>query len=200
MTRNEDGLQVLFRCSGVRTYTVCEEIAVKLWRTDADCVRELKTLEVMPWASRAVVLLSDALSPVLITLVAYLWPRGELLGHIWQWLAALSWAAYAVQLVSYARGHFARMRGVPPSQPGKRPDLKREKWFVGVSLVAALLMCLAWISVHLRAQSDKYILGSPLLAMITAMGIQQLSTYTRHRFWNADFEEAVQQSELHQRP
>lgn len=169
---------------------------------DAYCVRYLKTFQAMPLSSK----LMDhslVLSPLCLTWVAY---RGgffgadeladvPILAHMWLYLAGLYWLSYTVTLTNYLRGYFAQRRGVLPAKPGRKPQLAVLKAYLVTFGVMFVVFTLAMFYVTATKHHTTHHTGTPwgVGLFMLAMFFQQLSQYTRSRYWNIPLEQQATQ-------
>jgi len=161
---------------------------VTIWATNESCVRDLKTFRAMPWSSK-LMYLSFVLVSLGFTWVAYLSRTdGRDDARFWGWAAVLCWIGYALEIPTYVRGHYAERRGVPPAPSGKRPNfefMKRSMILLG-SLTCLLTILILISSIHHPVYNARE--GWTFVILGIAFFFQQLSTYTRSRYWDIALE------------
>jgi hypothetical protein len=162
---------------------------VAIWNSDAFCVRYLRTFRAMPWPSKLLDI-SGGLAPLGITWIAYVYRTDgyaglPILRYCWSFLTILYWLGYVGVMSNYVRGYLAQRRGVRPATPGRKPKLaylKRYSMIFGaIACMFALLIYL--MSMRRSIHGTRGLWASDVLFLV--FFYQNISTYTRNRFWNA---------------
>jgi len=114
---------------------------------------------------------------------------------MWSYLAGLYWLIFTVTLTNYLRGYFALHRGVLPAQPGRKPQLAVLKAYMVIYAVTFVVYTLAIFYIEATKHHTTHHTGSSwgFELFILAMFFQQLSQYTRSRYWNIPLEQHTSQ-------
>ena len=160
---------------------------MEIWQSDAACVRALKTFRAMPWPYKALDV-SMILSPILVTLIAYLGLDDEPLEYFWEAIAVLYWLVYARYVLAFVRGYYAERKGIVAAAPETEPEFGQGRGtmitFVIVTVVWEGFSILVWMHApHSIKRRDSSSIALPLVFLF-----QQASRYARNRFWNISFQ------------
>jgi len=161
---------------------------VAIWESNESCVRDLKTFRAMPWSSK-LMYLSGVLVYVGFTWVAYSeWTDGQHDARFWGWLVVLLWLVYALEILTYVRGHYAGRQGVPPAPSGQRPNLEFMKWFtIFLGIAAVLIILLPWLlPIHHTVNHPRERWANDFL--LVSLFFTNLSMYTRSRYWDIELD------------
>ena len=148
--------------------------AVAIWPTDAECVYSLSSFRAMNWSLKVLSLCSIFI-PISATACFILRREHDPLYAWWPWFALLCWANFALDSLTFLRGHIAQVQGIKPERPNKPPS----RLDTGDLVVMAIVFCFLALTSALDPQQ-----GWTLPLIYFAGAAAQGSFYARTRFWN----------------
>jgi CDP-diglyceride synthetase len=152
------------------------EHAVTAWQSDAQCVYSITRFRAM---TRGYKLLSLAyiLAPISVTAAIFAPKKQDWLEVWWPCLALFFWLVFALDTLTYLRGHLAQRRGIMPEGPGKRPSSLPT---IGTLLSFMVIVGLMFV-VATHGEHPDWALPLFFFALLA----NQCSSYARSRFWDA---------------
>ena len=150
-----------------------------IWDSEAACVGYLKIFRAMPRHWKIAEEASYILSPVCMSVVAYL-QSGGWSGWFWLLMAVIYWAISAAFILRLFRGRPAERRGIDPDFPrhyAGHTFWRGMSYFWAVLIAFAVFLVLSEVSKGHRWPHDTYL---PFLFM--GIFLTQLPNYLRSRF------------------